>query len=379
MTNLSDLFPAGAGKQVSFVADGSISAAGKPVILTAAGKAAEVGLVTGSASIGTPVEVQSATCNSGFNAVLDEASGKMVMVFSDQTDDDGYCSVGTITGTAISWATPVKFFTGSMVERPCLCYDPVEEQVIIGYAASSSTNSVITGKVSGTSMTFGTAVVVDSTNDCRDITLAYDIGQSKALVVYGCPYEASNAGRAKVITVTGTAIALGTVLNWDTGAGGNDNYFTSAYDVNASKIVFSKRDGDNQPKAAVFSISGTTPSVGTFVNYSGSSNTTECKITYDSTANKIVTAYRHSTSTYGYATVGTVSGTSISFGTTLAFISSAITAATVAVAYAGDSADVTYSLLDKQNKYALLIILNASKKTVFCNLPPLRYNILNTR
>ena len=27
MTNLSDLFPAGAGKQVSFVADGSISAA----------------------------------------------------------------------------------------------------------------------------------------------------------------------------------------------------------------------------------------------------------------------------------------------------------------------------------------------------------------
>ena len=33
MTNLSDLFPAGAGKQVSFVADGAISAAGKPVIL----------------------------------------------------------------------------------------------------------------------------------------------------------------------------------------------------------------------------------------------------------------------------------------------------------------------------------------------------------
>ncbi|MDC9508760.1 glycogen debranching protein GlgX [Pseudoalteromonas sp. Angola-4] len=29
-----------------------------------------------------------------------------------------------------------------------------------------------------------------------------------------------------------------------------------------------------------------------------------------------------------------------------------------------------YSLLDKQNKYALLIILNASKKTVFCKLPP---------
>ena len=42
MTNLSDLFPAGAGKQVSFVADGAISAAGKPVVLTAAGKVAPV-------------------------------------------------------------------------------------------------------------------------------------------------------------------------------------------------------------------------------------------------------------------------------------------------------------------------------------------------
>ena len=36
MTNLSDLFPAGAGKQVGFVADGAISAAGKPVILNGA-------------------------------------------------------------------------------------------------------------------------------------------------------------------------------------------------------------------------------------------------------------------------------------------------------------------------------------------------------
>ena len=42
MTNLSDLFPAGAGKQVSFVADGAISAAGKPVVLTAAGKVARI-------------------------------------------------------------------------------------------------------------------------------------------------------------------------------------------------------------------------------------------------------------------------------------------------------------------------------------------------
>ena len=33
MTNLSDLFPSGGGKTVSFTASGNITAAGKPVII----------------------------------------------------------------------------------------------------------------------------------------------------------------------------------------------------------------------------------------------------------------------------------------------------------------------------------------------------------
>ena len=60
MTNLSDLFPAGAGKQVSFVADGAISAAGKPVILNGAGTVTPVGLGPGSGEVGTPVVFESA-------------------------------------------------------------------------------------------------------------------------------------------------------------------------------------------------------------------------------------------------------------------------------------------------------------------------------
>ena len=42
MTNLSDLFPAGAGKQVSFTASGNVSAAGKPVILNTNGTVTQV-------------------------------------------------------------------------------------------------------------------------------------------------------------------------------------------------------------------------------------------------------------------------------------------------------------------------------------------------
>ena len=42
MTNLSDLFPAGAGKQVSFTASGNVTSSGKPVILNSDGTVSEV-------------------------------------------------------------------------------------------------------------------------------------------------------------------------------------------------------------------------------------------------------------------------------------------------------------------------------------------------
>ena len=42
MTNLSDLFPAGAGKQVSFTANGNVTSSGKPVILNSDGTVSEV-------------------------------------------------------------------------------------------------------------------------------------------------------------------------------------------------------------------------------------------------------------------------------------------------------------------------------------------------
>ena len=54
MTNLSDLFPAGAGKQVSFTASGNVTSSGKPVVLNSDGTVSEV---SGSSStIGAQAE-----------------------------------------------------------------------------------------------------------------------------------------------------------------------------------------------------------------------------------------------------------------------------------------------------------------------------------
>ena len=344
MTNLSDLFPAGAGKQVSFVADGAISAAGKPVILNGAGTVTEVGESTGSESLGSPVVASTSTTIYQKSAVYDAASGKMVLVYIDNASDV-FAAVGTISGTTISWGTPVTVagaITGD--NHPQICYDPDTEQVIIAYQLSGAQTYVITGKVSGTTISFGTAVSVDSTTGMSDFTVAYNVADSKGLVIYGSQGQSSNSGRAKVITVTGTAISLGVVNNWNTSGYVNNNHFCATYDSNAGSIVFANQSTANSGKAAVFTISGTTVSAGTFTQYTTGS-TTGTSITYDSTSQKIVTASRETSTTYGSSAVGTVSGTSISFGTPVTFESSNVTADSVRCAYGGTAAGAVTNIV----------------------------------
>lgn len=67
MANLSDLLPQGGGQNnTDFVADGNITS-GKPVIFTAAGKAAQVATSTASGSLplGTQLTVESGASSIG--------------------------------------------------------------------------------------------------------------------------------------------------------------------------------------------------------------------------------------------------------------------------------------------------------------------------
>lgn len=86
-------------------------------------------------------------------------------------------------------------------------------------------------------------------------------------------------------------------------------------------MVVAYRDGSagNYGKAVVGTVSGTSISFGTEVDFNAAS-TTNIGIGFDSTANKAVIAFRDDgNSDYGTAVVGTVSGTSISFGSEAVF------------------------------------------------------------
>jgi hypothetical protein len=94
-----------------------------------------------------------------------------------------------------------------------------------------------------------------------------------------------------------------------------------AYDSSAGKVVIAYRDNTNANKgqARVGTVSGSSITFGTEVTFADAS-TTPLGISYDANAGKVVIIfYDDGNSNYGTAVVGTISGTDISFGTEVVY------------------------------------------------------------
>ena len=121
----------------------------------------------------------------------------------------GTAVVATISGDSISYGTPVVFESAG-TEWIDVCFDPDKERVVIAYRDSPNSDygTVIAGEVSGTSITFGSPVVFSSATT-QNINCVYDDFQcDKVVIVY---YDVSNTTlKAIVGTLSGSSISLGT-------------------------------------------------------------------------------------------------------------------------------------------------------------------------
>jgi hypothetical protein len=317
MTNLSDLFPAGAGKQVSFVADGSISAAGKPVVLTAAGKVAPIGMT------GDP-EASGQTTPSGTQSVGGEYSGmaydshrsRLLIAFTEADwPNTGQCVSAGISGTTATYATAVTFSSNN-VEKESVCFDSDNNVSLISYRDQTTSDYLhvvaVTMDVAG-DLTIGTAVSAGDAAYTSSIT--YDITNDVAVVAYRDGGN-SNQGTCRVVSVSGTTPSFGAAANFNTGSHAYMDGQNIAHDSDENKFVVCYGDGANSiyGTAVVGSISGTTITYGTPVVFLSDAVYTSC-ITFDSNSNKMVIAYIDQNDGEAVkAIVGTVSGTGISFG-----------------------------------------------------------------
>lgn len=368
MSNLSELIPAGGGQNnTDFVASGAITS-GKPVILNSAGTVTQVGMaaassvgigtavvydagtntdnsiaydsssnkvvvgyrssttgygVVGTVS-GTSISYGSATAMTGNNKdtretsmSYDSTNNKVVMSFRSNNDYYGYAIVGTVSGTSISWGTPVNFNSSGTYYTNCI-YDSANSKIVIAFqdGGNSQYGTAIVGTVSGTSISFGTKAVFNAAESSVFIKQAYDSSSNKVIIT---TMDEGNSGRGNAVvgTVSGTSISFGTNVLYSTSRAGAQSI---AFDTVANKVVIAYADGGNSDygTAIVGTVSGTSISFGTAAVFNtASASQTSCS--YDTGADRTIISYKNNSPSSGKVIAGAVSGTSISFNTASAF------------------------------------------------------------
>ena len=313
MTNLADLLPAGGGQNnTDFVADGNISA-GAPVILTAAGKAAAVAISSTSLSENVGTETQFFNGNAEYTAAcFDSDTGQVIVTARDQSAlSYGKAVVGTVSGNTISFGTPTTYLSATTSWQAAV-YDSVNQKVVILYNAAlapsyTSTGYAIVGTVSGTSISFGSAVAYTTQNPAY-VSASFDSSSGKIVIAFMAQAN-SNYATSVVGTVSGTSISFGSDVVFRSA---NTQEFACVYDTNADKTVICYRESSvtGAGEGIVGTVSGTSISYGTAVQFD-TSPVTVVRAAYDSSSNQIICAYTKVTTK---VVLGTVSGTSISFG-----------------------------------------------------------------
>lgn len=303
----------GGGGSVTAVASGALSDGTKVVINSD-------GTVSAVTQTVTPVAPPTASTNTVFSgtdvsynaSIYDTASNVIVLAWRDVNSGIGYIAAGSVNGSSITFGTSVQFNSYNP-DYISIAYASGKAVVVYRDSSFLSYGNAVVCTISGTVVTVGTATVFNSTNTMMT-SIVYDAGAGKFVIAYR---TSSGAGNAIVGTVSGTSISFGTSASF-----GSATLFSvgATYDESAQKVVIAWGTSSNSTGSAVVgTVSSTSISFGTTVIFSSVGFATAISCCYSAQAQKVIIAYRPGGTTNSRAIVGTVSGTSISFGTAVDF------------------------------------------------------------
>jgi len=306
--------------QVRAVASGALTD-GKAVIVNADGTVSVVAET--STSFGSAAVFESAS-TSNISSAYDTTNNKIVIAYKDQSNSSyGTAVVATISGTSVSYGTPVVFNSGNTRSTSCT-FDSSNEKMVISYIDWSNNErpTSVVGTVSGTSISFGSEVVISSVI-AGFMSTVFDSSGNKIIATFR---DDSNSGRGRghVGTVSGTSIsyAVGGEYNSDT-----TNEPHLVYDSNRERLIVSFVDagsGYDTLTARVGTLSGNSISWGQNVQIADGCN--GLATAFDSNVNKLFLLYKQtSTSNYPEARLGTITagGTDLTFTSATAMSSAA--------------------------------------------------------
>jgi len=290
--------------------DGGNSNYGTAVVATVSGS---------SISFGSPVVFEAARINA-ISATFDSNSNKVVFAYVDDGNSDRSTAVvGTVdpSDNSISFGTPVQITTNNTEsdDNISCTFDSNSNKVVVAYkdTGNSQYGTAVVGTVSGTGISFGTPVVFES-DEVYTPAITFDSNSNKVVIAFADKGSSQFYGKAIVGTVSGTGISFGSLATFESANTGN---IACTFDSTANKvcIVYDDNGNSSAGTAVVATVSGTSISFGTAVVFNtGSTNGMGNAVVFDSTNGKVIIFYSDgANSQYLTGISGTISGTSISF------------------------------------------------------------------
>ena len=249
---------------VELTANSAITA-GKPCVIQTDGDVAQVQTgLTGDPSVGTAVVWKSQDQSTTKAIAYDANAQKLVIAYRDTSNGYGYAVVATISASdnSISFGTPVAWNSYDTTDNHNIVYDSTAQKVVIVARQNDTKGKAVVGTVSGTSISFGSVAEFASAVFQTELKLGlvYDASTDRTVIAYR--NNSSADGEAIVGTVSGTSISFGTAVTFESASSGI-NYIATAYDANAQKVVIAYQDLDDSShgKAIVGTVSGTSISL----------------------------------------------------------------------------------------------------------------------
>ena len=226
-----------------------------------------------------------------------------VIAYKKNSNSNIRCRVCTVSGTTFTFGGEANVFTLSSCDEPRTVYDTANQKVVIIMSRASGSKAIV-GTVSGTSISFGSSVDFESGQGVH-LDMTYDASAGAVLITFT---DADDSYKSKLVagTVSGTSISFGTAVVYASGtnyARGNGLAY-NAMVSETNSVFFQDYGSPGQPgKYLQATVSGTTVTVNSAQTFDTGSPTA-VGVAYDSTNKVTVTQYRDGNgSGYGTAVV----------------------------------------------------------------------------
>lgn len=165
-----------------------------------------------------------------------------LVILSYVSGDTPYAVAGSISGTTVTWGTPVQISTSTLGGSNAIITRMSNTTAAMAYQPSAGSSVIVGISVSGTTITYGSTNTLDSS-----LLWVYNVGDNVGVVAYR---NSSSQDNWKAFTNSGTTLTMGTAVNW-----ANNNGDPPVIGLDSSRFI-SRYPGASG--ARIYSVSGTT-------------------------------------------------------------------------------------------------------------------------